>query len=87
MAKHTPGPWEMEMDSNADYIVRNKQEFDQLQHENKRLREALEQIRDMPNRIYEGFSADGECSSHVVVAPDARKMQSIAEQALEGRRE
>ena len=45
MAKHTPGPWEMEMDSNADYIVRNKQEFDQLQHENKRLREALEGAR------------------------------------------
>ena len=45
MAKHTPGPWEMEMDSNADYIVRNKQEFAQLQHENKRLREALEEAR------------------------------------------
>ena len=55
-----------------------------LEAEINRLREALEQIRDMPNRIYEGFSADGECSSHVVVAPDARKMQSIAEQALEG---
>ena len=59
-------------------------EFAQLQHENKRMREALEQIRDMENRIYNGVTADGEGSSHVVVAPDYRKMQRIAEEALEG---
>jgi hypothetical protein len=52
--------------------------------DNKRLRKALEQIRDMPNRIYEGFSADGECSSHTIAPPDARKMQRIAWEALEG---
>ena len=75
MAKHTPGPWEMEMDSNADYIVRNKQEFAQLQHENKRLRKALEEIRDakptIPNTI-----------SYLPSKPT--KLQKIASQALEG---
>ena len=55
-----------------------------LLEENKRLREVLGQIRDMNNRIYNGVTADGEGSSHVVVAPDYRKMQRIAEEALEG---
>ena len=55
-----------------------------LEEDNKQLREALRQIRDMNNRIYNGVTADGEGSSHVIVAPDYRKMQRIAEEALEG---
>ena len=57
-----------------------------LEAEINRLREVLGQIRDMENRIYNGVTADGEGSSHVVVAPDYRKMQRIAEEALEGDR-
>lgn len=55
-----------------------------LTEENFQLRDALVRIRDMPDAVYKGITADGEGPAHTVTPPNPRVMQTIARNALEG---